>query len=270
MNKKPILILVFLLAVFMVTAQDYARPTLEYSDNPSDIIPDHTRKFIIGVSTGAAIPLGDFASTNVKGSFWDFKSTDSTRLQGFAQTGFHFNITMSYMFTDNVGLILLFGNSTNPFDINSFSSALGYQSSNISGNFSTSEYLVGACFSYPVMKNFNFKAGALIGLINSNYPSINIALNDTVTYVRDINGGSGFAFCLMAGLTYNITNSIGIVANIAYTGSTILYAGWTETASFASTNPGIAYYPNSSSHPTDVLSMSTGILKPTIGIEFRL
>jgi hypothetical protein len=248
----------------MAKAQDYARPTLEYADKTQEY-EKHDRKFIIGISIGAAIPSGDFASTNVKNSFWDFHSIDSTHLQGFAQTGFHFNITAAYMFTDNFGMIILLGNSSNTFDINSFSAAIGgYPASNLSGSYSTSEYLIGACVSYPLAKNLNFKASALIGLVNSNYPSLNIALSDTETYQRDINGGSGFAYNIMAGITYNITNSIGIAVNVAYTGTTVFYPSWTETATYT------GYYPFSVSHNSDVLTMTMGLLKPTIGIEFRL
>jgi hypothetical protein len=237
---------------------------LEYADKTPEY-ETHSRKFILSASIGTSIPYGDFASTNVKNSFWDFRSIDSTHLQGFAQTGFHFNITATYMFNNNVGMIILLGNSTNSFDINTFSTSIGgFPASNLSGNYSTSEYLIGPCFSFPLAKKLNFKFNILIGLVNSNYPSINIALNDTTTYERDINGGSGFAYNLMGSFVYSITNSIGIIGSLSYMGSTILYPNWTETVTYT------GYYPYSISHSTDVLNMKMGILKPTIGVEFRL
>jgi hypothetical protein len=179
-NKKVILLFVLVSAFFTLKAQDYVRP----SDNNSGTgtaLPGE-RKFTLGISLGAAIPSGNFASTNVKNSFWDFNSADSTHLQGFAKTGFHFNVTATYQFTDDFGLTLLLGNNSNPFDINAFSSAIGYPASSQTSNYSTAEYLIGPCFSLPISSKLKFRVSLLAGIVTSNYPTIDVTLNDSTTY----------------------------------------------------------------------------------------
>ena len=272
LSKKGILYIVFAAISVAASAQDYVRPTPQtsfgddpYNNNRTTPKNDYgrRRKFNISLAMGAAVPMGDFGSNNVKGSFWDFTSPDSTRLQGFAQTGFHFEISMSYMFNDNFGIMAMLSGNSNSFDINTFSATVGYETST-TDDYYTGEYLIGPCFTYPGGESrFNVKGYAMIGAIETNYPELNFAFNDTLSAVIDFNGGSGFGYCLGGGVSYAITPSTEIFFNVSYTSSTITYSSWTETYN----SPG--YYPYTFSHYTDVTSMKTGILKPVIGVNFR-
>jgi opacity protein-like surface antigen len=261
MKIKIILSALIVLFFTELHAQDYARPEPEQYSLPSN---PNDRRFNIGVSIGAAIPLGDYGSTNVKGSFWDFNSIDSTRLQGFAQPGLNLTITASYLFPENIGIMMMFGSSSSTFNTSGFSSAIGRPATTSTGSFSEYEYLIGPCFELPLSDKFRMNANILIGLVSASYPEVNYAYNDTVTLTTDFQGGTGFGYSFGANLEYNISKNAAISLNVNYIGSDIKYTGFTWTLS----TPG--YYPLVQDHPTDVLTMQTGILKITAGITFRL
>jgi opacity protein-like surface antigen len=251
----------------MVSAQDYIRPgsvTHDYYTGPESGAPKQgNKKFSLGVSFGVAVPMQDFGSTNVNNSFWDFNSPDSVRLQGFAKPGFHFNITASYLITDNIGIMLMIGGSSNSFDVNTFSATIGYPVYVSSNSYYTSEYLIGPFVSLPLSQKFTAKISAMIGIASSSYPSIDIALNDTLTAELDFNGGNGFAYNIGAGIEYNVNSNLSILLNLSYTGVTINYPSWMETYS----SPG--YYPLQITHSNDETQMSIGLLKPTLGIDYK-
>jgi outer membrane protein W len=266
LKRKLLLITAFVFAILLVRAQDYIRPgsaTHDYYTGPDAGAPKtSSKKFSLGVSFGVAIPLQDFASTNVQNSFWDFHSPDSVRLQGFAKTGFHFNLTASYLITDNIGVMLSIGGSSNPFDVNAFSTTMGYPSYTSTESYYTSEYLIGPYFFLQLSSKFRLKLSAMIGLAANSYPTMDLAINDTTTYERDINGGSGLAFCFGAGVEYQINDNLSLLLNVAYTETKISYSGWIESSSNG-------YYIQTWNHSTDVETMSTGLLKPTLGIDYK-
>jgi hypothetical protein len=256
-NKKIIAFLFAVMNITVATAQDYARP------EPEQYAPEGSttdKKFSVGLSFGSAIPLGKFASTSVKGTFWDFHSVDSTHLEGFAKNGFNFTLTASYLFPGNVGIMVMYASNSNAFDINTFSASVGLPSSTNSELYSENEYLIGPFVVLPE-GNFRFTFNALVGLASVAYPEITCNAHDT-TYTYDFQGGSGFAYDLGAGAEYNFSKWFAASLNINYMNTTIQYNGYSITG----TIPGyIAYY----SSPTDVLSMPTGILKITAGIVLR-
>jgi len=256
-NKKIIAFLFAVLNIAAATAQDYARP------EPEQYAPEASsadKRFSIGLSFGAAIPLSKFASTSVKGTFWDFHSVDSTHLEGFAKSGFNFTLTASYLFPGNVGIMVMYASNSNAFDINTFSASVGLPSSTNSELYSENEYLIGPFVVLPE-GNFRFTFSALVGLASVAYPEITCNAHDT-TYTYDFQGGSGFAYNLGAGAEYNFSKWFAALVNINYMNATIQYNGYSITG----TIPGyIAYY----SSPTDVLSMPTGMLKITAGIVLR-
>jgi hypothetical protein len=266
-NKKPLLISAFLLSFFMVKAQD---PDPDYVRSPTDLTtPVQTfKRFSLGVSFGPALPVKDFASTNIKGSIWDFNSPDSTTLRGFAETGFHFDISLSYLITPDFGLIFYYGGNSNSFDIGSFSSAMGYLSTNPSGAYYTAEYLAGPFVNLQLSDKFSIKVNAMIGLVANTYPTLSVNLNDTVSVERTINGGAGFGYSFSACLYYKATESLSLMFNVSYMGSTIFYPGWTETDFIEFPSLGITASA-SVDHSGAIATMQTGIIKPTIGLELK-
>jgi hypothetical protein len=248
-----------------VSAQDYTRPITEQrgSGNFYD-----SKKLSLAFSAGAAIPLLDFGSSNVKNSFWDFNSPDSTRLQGFAKTGFHFDLTASYLLNDNAGIMVMIGGNTNPIDFNGIETALGYPASATITSYYTGEYLLGPYLHFKLTDKFNFDLGIMAGIISNNYPTISLAFSDTTTYTRDIaNGKLSFGYSLYTALNYQLSDNIDLRFSLAFTGGTIYYPNWIESLTL--TVPG--YYPVTGSydHSTDETSMQMGILKASVGLAFK-
>jgi len=256
-NKKIIAFLFAAVNIAVASAQDYARPVTESYTEPNST---EDKRFSVSLSVGAAIPLSKFASTSIKGTFWDFHSVDSTHLEGFAKTGIDFTLTGSYLFPGNFGIMVMYASNSNAFDINSFSASVGLPSSTNSELYSENEYLIGPFMVLPE-GNFRFTFNALVGLASVAYPEITCNAHDT-TYTYDFQGGSGFAYNLGAGAEYNFSKWFAASVNINYMNASIQYNGFSITRNI----PGyIAYY----SSPTDVLSMPTGILKITAGIVLR-
>jgi len=252
----------FILSFFKTSAQDYVRSVpVDQPQMSSD------KKFRLGVSIGPAIPMLDFGSTNVKGSFWDQTSIDSTHLQGFAQTGFHFDVYASYLITDNFGLMAMIAGNSNSFNQATFSSTIGYTSNVVNGeDFYTGEYLIGPYFYFPLgtQSKLSLSAFALVGFVSSNYPEVSLAINDTVNAaIQFLQGGNRFGFCFGGTLACSLSDNIDVTFNISYSQTKAVFPSWTETF----TAPG--YYPATLSHPTDQTSMPIGLLKPTIGIAFK-
>lgn len=257
-NKKIILFLFAVMTIANAIAQDYARP------EPEQYAPDAStgdKRFNIGLSFGSAIPLGKFASTSVKGTFWDFHSADSTHLEGFAKNGINLTLTASYLFPSDIGIMVMYASNANAFDINTFSASVGLPSSTNSELYSENEYLIGPFVVLP-QGNFRFTFNALVGLVTVAYPEITCTAHDT-SYTYDFQGGSGFAYDLGAGVEYNFSKRFAAALNINYMNANIQYNGFSITG----TIPG--YYPAYYSSPTDVLTMPTGILKITAGAILR-
>ena len=256
-----ILMLSGMLLSFKSKAQDY------YDGGNKPYKPeknDHLQsggEFSIAVSLGSASPSKSFSSTNIKNSFWDFNSSDSVKLQGFAKTGINFNVTASYLFPDGLGVRLMIGSNTNAFDINTFTSTVGvpFTSTDV---YHTREYLIGPFFSFSEGPKFKFEANAMIGLVTANYPAIAIAVVDTTETIA-FNPGRGFGYSIGGAVKYNLTKKIDIAVDISYTETKIVYSGWTDSYSV----PG--YYPYVIPHSNDIASMPMGILKLTAGLVFK-
>lgn len=264
MYKKACLLILSVFALSVIRAQDYARPST--NDNP---IPQN-KKFCLTFVLGSSIPEGNFASTSVKNTFWDFNSVDSTHLEGFAKPGLHFSFTATYLFSQNFGLMVYFGSNSNAFNVNGLAAAVGIPAFSSTLTYHTHEYLIGPYCSFPFnyKSKFRFDAFALYGFVSNDYPTVSLALNDTVTDAISFQSGHGTGFCLGTGIEYKLNDNTSLLFNLQYTGARISYNGFTETVNIASPNPAYYYLPYSIDHPNDVATMQTGILKIAFGIAF--
>ncbi len=262
-NMLP-LVLLFLCMVNKAGAQEYYLPKTGYQPQQQQA----TSRVSFSISAGAGVPLGDFGSENVKGSFWDFNSPDSTRLQGFAMSGFHFDIALWYKINDFLGAEIYYGGNVNSVDINGFSNTMGYISTTTQTSYYTPEYLIGPYYYFQVGNKFTCKLSAMIGLVTNTYPTFSLKVNDTTTYTRTLNsGGSGFAYSFGTQLEYAVTPRTSLYMNVTYTGANIYYPGWEEDL----TAVGKYYIYNARvHHPNDITFMNTGILKISAGIIFSL
>ncbi len=248
-------------------AQEYYLPTEKTPNTPRQY---NTGRFSFALSFGAAIPVSDFGSANVKGSFWDFNSPDSTRLQGFALTGFHFDFTLWYRINDFLGVEVFYGGNVNDVDINTFSNTVRYISTTTQPSYYTPEYLIGP-YCYFQEGKLTGKLSAMIGMVTNTYPPMNMAINDTTTLAISMNnGGSGFAYSFNAQLEYAISPRTSIYFNAGYTGATISYAGYTVTETAIGKFAIYRYILPDPTHPNDITLMNTGIIRVSAGFVFAL
>ena len=256
-----------LLSCYAVKAQgdqDYVR------DSPSNVSSTESKKFQLSFSVGGALPYRDFASTDVKGSFWDQTSVDSIKLQGFAKPGLHFDFRLGYSFSDHFGLTLLIGGNTNQFDLNAFTKGVGYPSTTATTSYFTGEYMIGPTFSYAINDKWKLNASLMAGFVKNNYPQVTFAVNDTINVVIAFNGGDlSFAYSAELGVSYSINSYIDINASVSYLQSTIHYPGWVQTIDVISPNPAYYYLPLIIYHNNDITAMSIAFLKPCVGIVIK-
>jgi len=258
-NIRRIIILftVLLFTGLSVHAQDYTRPITDQMPVPVS----QDKKISLSFSVGAAVPLRNFGSNKING-FWGNNANDSTTLQGFAKTGFHFEIAGSYLFSDEVGIRAVFGSSSNSFDETSFSSASGVINTTASGNYNVDEFLIGPYLSFSIGTKVRVNIGALIGIVNISYPDIYQTVNDTLSDEWGFKGGVNFGYSAFAEIEYSISSNIGILINASYTGSDITYNSWTWSGT--STNYTYTYI-----GPTFQTNMQTGLLKISTGLVVK-
>lgn len=86
------------------------------------------QKLSFGLNVGAGIPMGDYSKTDStklplsSATVNRGKANDTTKYNGFAKTGFHFNVYAQYKIAGPIGLKLMIGGTMNSFDISSFNS----------------------------------------------------------------------------------------------------------------------------------------------------
>lgn len=255
-----------MLLFFWTKAQDYYE---SYPPRKKERTPSAEKKFNLNFSHGPAFPSKDFKSTTAKNSYWDFNSADSVKLTGFAKTGYNFNLSASYLFTDNLGIMIMIGSNINAFDIGTFNSVVRSTSvySNYpfttSGTYYTNEYLIGPYLSSSEWHRIKIQGYALFGLVTSTYPDIAMQYADT-TIAFNFNSGKSFGYCLGGAIAVSLNDWIDLALNVSYTQATLSYPGVTINYSA----PG--YYPFTDPHPDDVTKMQLGILKITTGVVFKL
>ncbi|HVA97397.1 MAG TPA: outer membrane beta-barrel protein [Bacteroidia bacterium] len=226
---------------------------------------DNDSKFTLGVSVGAALPMGAYGSA--KSDTTIANSNDSTHINnGYAKTGFHFDITAGYLFADNIGGMVYIGGNMNSFDDATYNAVNGIRAPTTSThtNWYVGQYLVGPFLSLPASDKLKIDIRVLVGLVTANLPTGTAAANDGSgeTLITSGNGGSGFGYQLGGGIKYNLSDKMGLTVNIAYTGSTINYTGY----KYVYSGP----YNATTINTTAKRTMSTGLLTTTVGIAFNL
>lgn len=200
----------------------------------------NAKKMSLSVNVGAAMPMGAWGSK--KTDTTQSVATDSTHIQnGYASTGFHFDITAGYLFSGNVGGMVLIGGNMNKFDASTYKSVNGFSGSEVSitaKSYYLGEYLVGPFFAIPAGDKIKINIRALVGLVTANTPTITeseTVFGQTVSFTISGKPGSGFGYQAAAGLQYNMSDNLGLKLDLAYTGSTIAYKkGITESSASGS------------------------------------
>jgi hypothetical protein len=259
--KKSILVITAVMAAF----------TLKAGDLNTTMSGGNDSKFSIGVSVGAAIPMGAYGSKNTDTT--TAVRMDSTHRQnGYASTGFHFDVTAGYLFSSNIGAMVLIGGNMNSFDastyqtVNDVKSSGGVTVTYSAKSYYVGQYLVGPFVSLPAGDKLKIDIRVLFGLVTANTPTeteTESAGSASQTYTSSGNGGSGFGYHFGAGIKYNFNDKMGLTFNLAYTGASISYTGYTETGSGSLGN-------STFTNTTLKSTMSTSLLTATVGIAFNL
>lgn len=265
MKKHIILIAVAVLSAFSMKAGDLNLNNTTYGGGSSD------SKLTIGISVGAAIPLSDYAKhdTTHGYSVGGARGYDSTSRAGYAQTGFHFDVTAGYLIGGPVGAMVMIGGNMNSFDATDFESENNIKSPATfsSTSYYLGQYLVGPYLSLPAGDKLRVNIRALVGLMTCNTTTMTYnngqsgALAANGTYSG--NGGSGFGYDFGLGIKFNFNDKMGLLVNLDYAGSSIAYTGYVEstTDTFGSST-----YTNTTLKST----MAVGLFTASIGIAFNL
>jgi hypothetical protein len=254
--KKHILLAAAVLSAFMLKAGDL---NLNYHGGGSS-----DSKFSIGLSVGAALPLGAFGG-KTKPSDTATSSTAYTVKNGFASTGFHFDLNAGYLIAGPVGAMVFIGGNLNAFDATTFSSVYNIKSPETytATSYYTGQYMVGPFLSFG--DKFKFDVRLLVGLVTVSPPKTTdsyTAFGSTSTTVTTTNPSSGFGYQGGIGIKYNFSDKMGFTVDVAYTGNAASFPGSSSTTTVGSSS--------SSSTSSSVGSMSLGILTTSIGLAFNL
>jgi opacity protein-like surface antigen len=247
--KKHILLLTAVCSAFMLKAGDLN--TTYHGGGSSD------SKLTIGLSVGAGIPLSDFANKTK-----DTIPADSNKIHGFANTGFHFNATASYIFAGPLGAMVSIGGTMNSYDAVTATSVYFPHGGGVitATSYYVGEYLVGPCVSFGDKLKLNIHA--LVGLVTVNRPTTTITFAGG-TDVTSGNGASGFGYNFGAGIKYNFTDKIGLLIDLGYTGTTANYTGYTDVQTSGS-------FSGTTTNTGSKSNMNVAIFTATAGIAFNL
>ncbi|MGP8217417.1 MAG: hypothetical protein ACLQQ4_17755 [Bacteroidia bacterium] len=267
--KKNILLAVAVLATFTMKAGDLTGTTL-FSDNSTSNL--NTASYhggggggggnFFGISIGAALPQSAYGA-KAKNT-----SNDSTVIpDGFANTGFHFDLTGGHMFSDNIGVMVMLGGNLNSYDVTTYESVYSISSP---ATFTSSSYFIGQFLVGPVLSfgdKLKFNVRALIGYVmatgitqtETNGQSGALSTSETVTG----NMGGGFGYNIGAGIKYGLSGNMGLLFNVDYLGSSVGYTGYKESWS-----PSIGN--GSTTNTTLKQTMSLGMINISIGLAWTM
>lgn len=243
-----------LLALAIATAFTLKAGNLNVQSSKGD-----DKKVVLGVSVGAGIPLAAYGKADT------LAENDSTHRNGWAKTGFHFDVTAGYLFAGSIGGMIYIGGNMNSFDATSYKTINGFNSSATvtAKSYYLGQYLIGPFLALPAGDKLKINLRLLVGLVTANTPTITVGENNNVTSTYSGKGGSGFGYQFGAGIQYNFSESLGMMVNIGYTGSSISYTGYTQSQ----TNPALSWtYTNTTLKQT----MSMGLITATIGLAINL
>jgi hypothetical protein len=255
--KKHILLAVAVCSAFILKAGD--KDLLSHGGGGDS-------KLTIGLSVGAALPMSAYGAkaTDTASS----TQNDSTHVQnGFASTGFHFDVTASYMFADHIGGQVMIGGNMNSFDVATYKTVNNIKSPETftANNYYIGQYLVGPVLSFGDKLKLNIRV--LVGLVTSNATVITETNGQSggaeASFTRTGNPGSGFGYNFGAGIKYNFNDKMGLLVNVDYLGSTLSYTGYGQSSTFFGTT-------SSTTNTTLKQTMALGMVNASVGIAFNL
>ncbi len=224
-----------------------------------------TKKFCIEFNFGPGIPMEDYGNISQVPN----PASDTTHINGLASTGFHFNCSANYLFSQNFGGAAMVGLTFNSFNNTAWqklrSQVIPGIITSADGNFHIGQYLIGPSASIPSGNIVKIGFKALLGVVSANFPVLtqtNPNNGNTLIVVKKFVSSNNFGYYFGANLNIMISTNIGLDFNVGYLGSDIDYHEIDVTKS----QIGYAPYTNYSIYDRFML---LGILQMTGGISIN-
>lgn len=188
------------------------------------------KKSRISLSIGAAIPLGDIAENQLDSSLL---------MNGFAKTGFHFNMAYTYNFANNFGITAAFFGNVNPVNMNKYRSEyqrvikegfpiledVTFTHDNDKGSWTTGGLLIGPNINFYLARHFYLEVRGLIGLGLGYSPEIHNTMtyeDFSFSYEQQADHTEAFAWNVGAGFNYRF-DKLFIRLNVDYLSSNLKF-----------------------------------------------
>jgi hypothetical protein len=194
------------------------------------------KKLIFSIDGGVSQPLGQYASKDQSGlPASSIIEGNSENMNGYALTGYCFNVSITYKFNHSIGLIAKTEIDINSFDVNTFNSQITSYWNTCStpqlANYSVItqyhvySYQLGLCGTIPLNNKLSLEAKTLVGYSTANFPTLTFLYNwnkDPLQSTYSLQNGKGFSYCIGIGTVYTI-GRIGIHFDINYNKAYIKY-----------------------------------------------
>lgn len=164
-------------------------------------------KGYISLSYRVNVPTGDFGSSDITNAG-----------AGFAEVGSGGNLCFAYLLGKNYGISALTRGTTNPLNASTILelfSVYGVTSVSYS-DWTSGAYMVGGYGSFPLSTTINFEVKPMIGILSINSPHT-IYEGENGLWIEQVSASaSSFAFLLDAGLRFNVSKRICLLADMDY------------------------------------------------------
>ena len=165
----------------------------------------------LGVVLGAAIPLGDFSSTDQKNEH-----------AGYAKTGPNFEVVYAQKFGKTMGITAMIRSSSNAMDMNALkmqfeSSYPGVHATISEDSWKTLSFMAGGYAVFPITPKVSFDARLMGGLMSVASPELFVNLSGPAgTAWADQESGIASTFCLLfgGGFKFNVASRVCLLANL--------------------------------------------------------
>ncbi|MDD4847329.1 MAG: outer membrane beta-barrel protein [Bacteroidales bacterium] len=183
------------------------------------------KKSRVSIAIGPAIPMGDIKNNHLDSSIL---------MNGFAKTGFHFNVAYTYNFANNFGITAAFFGNVNPVNMDQYRSEyqryvkdnypifdnddITFTNDNDKGSWTTGGLLIGPNINFYLVRHFYLEIRGLIGLGLGYSPEVHNTLmfqDLTYSYQQQSAHTESFAWNVGAGFNYRF-DRLFIRLNVDY------------------------------------------------------
>lgn len=216
-------------------------------------------KGYIGLTFGAANPIGDYHST-------DIDNDDA----GLAKTGLFYDLSFAYKFGGSFGLTAVLRGQANPVNADEFASQVEDEFASVFGPglsvkaesdpWSCGLFMAGGYGSFGLTDKLSFESRILIGLMSATAPEMTATVTDGIDSYWEKQSAvtsTGFAFGVGAGLKFDVGNRICLLANLDYTSATVSFED-------------VEYISSDGDNYTDSFDQSLSTVNFGVGIGYRL